>query len=97
LEAWFGTHPGQFSTGLVGITTDGTTSIFTHPQSASPPSDVSGFYEWSLNLTDWYPSGPGGGITVTLVPDTAGTTTTVTATTSEAVPSLFLRAGATQN
>jgi hypothetical protein len=97
LEAWFGTHPGQFSTGLTGLTTDGTTSIFTHPQSASPPSDVSGFYEWSLNLTDWYPSGPGGGITVTLVPDTVGTTTTVTASASEAVPSLFLRVGATQN
>jgi hypothetical protein len=60
---------------------------------------VSGFYEWSPNLVDWYASGngPGGGPTVILVPDTVGTTTTVTASASEALDILFLRAGASQN
>ncbi len=95
LEAWFGTHPGEFNVGLVS---DGTTT-FTHPQNTFPPSDLTGFYEWSPNLVDWYAdgSGPGGGPTVSFVPTTVGTTTTVIATPSQPLGRLFLRAGVIQN
>jgi hypothetical protein len=96
LEAWFGTHPGEFSQGLAGLTTDGTTTTFEHPRNANPPSDLTGFYQWSLNLVDWYAGdgaeGPAGGPTVTISPTTGGTTTTATATASEAMARLFLRA-----
>lgn len=97
LEAWFGTHPGQFNAGLANFATNGTTTTFTHPRNADVPTDVSGhFYDWCVNLADWYPSGggPGGGPTVTFVPVTVGTTTTVTATASEPIPKLFIRARA---
>jgi len=99
LEAWLGTHPGQFDPGLTGLSTDGTISTFTHSQNDDPPSDLTGYYEWSPNLIDWYASGsgPGGGPTVSFVPNTVGTTTTVTATASGQVDRLFLRAGVTQN
>ena len=98
IEAWFGIHPGEFSEGLAGLSTDGTTTTFSHPQNTSPPSDISGAYQWSLNLVDWYPSGagPGGGPTVSFVPVTAGATTTVTATASEAMVRIFVRVVATQ-
>ena len=58
-----------------------------------------GFYQWSPNLVDWYGGGdgPAGGPTVTISPITIGTTTTVTATASEGLDRLFLRAGVTQN
>ena len=99
LEAWFGTHPGQFNAGLSEFSTDGTTTSFEHPQNDDPPSDLSGYYKWSTNLKDWYASGngPGGGLTVSFVPNTVGTTTTVTATASEALDRLFVRVGVMQN
>ena len=98
LEAWFGTHPGEWSAGTAEISSDGTTTIFTHPQNPTPPSDVSGYYEWSPDLAAWYGtgSGPAGGPTVTFVPVTASSTTTVTATASEALSRLFLRVVAAQ-
>ncbi len=95
LEAWFGSHPGQFSTGLANFATNGTTTTFTHPQSASSPTDVTGhFYDWCENLVDWYPSGAGpvGGPTVNFDPVTVATTTTVTATASEPIGRVFVRA-----
>ena len=60
---------------------------------------ISGYDEWSPNLTDWYAcgSGPGGGVTVTFSPSTVGTTTTVTATVSGASDRIFLRAGVRQD
>jgi hypothetical protein len=96
LEAWFGTHPGQFDPGLVADRA----ATFIHPRNEHPPADVSGFYEWSPNLSDWYAggSGPAGGPTVTLIPVTVGTATaTVTATASEQIDRLFLRVGASQS
>jgi hypothetical protein len=101
LEAWFGTDPGEFNPGLAGLTTDGTTTTFTHPQNANPPSDLTGFYQWSPNLQDWYAGdgieGPGDGPTVGIFPNTGGTTTTVTVTASETMGRIFLRAGVMQN
>lgn len=90
---WFSLERGY------GLATTGTTTTFTHPQNLSPPTDVSGFYQWSPNLADWYPSGggPGGGPTVTMVPTTVGTTTTLTATASVELPHLFLRVAARRN
>lgn len=94
LEAWFGTNPGQFNSGLTGLDHNGFISTFTHPQNDDPLTDVVGFYRWSPNLVDWYGSGsgPGTGPVVTLEPVTIGTSTTVTATASEALERLFLRA-----
>jgi hypothetical protein len=93
IEAWFGTHPGQWNAGLA------TTPLFSHPQNPSPPSDVRGSYQWSPNLVDWYDSGsgPAGGPDVTMVPVTVGTTTTVAATASVALERIFLRVKASRN
>jgi hypothetical protein len=95
LEAWLGTHPGQFNAGLANISSIGLTTTFTHPQSATAPDDLTGYYQWSPNLTDWYFSGkgPDGGVSVTFSTSTTGTTTTVTATASEHSDRIFLRAG----
>lgn len=97
IEAWFGTNPGLSNPGLTAGTSDGTTSVFTHPQSLSPPDDVIGSYDWSPNLDDWYGSedGPVGGPTATIVANTIGSTATVTLTASELIPKLFLRATST--
>ncbi len=99
LEAWFGTHPGEFSPGLADLATDGSTSTFNHPRNETAPSNLAGFYEWSPNLSDWYGSGGGTGAdpTVSFVPNTEGITTTVTATSSTPLDRLYIRAVATQN
>lgn len=101
LEVWFGTHPGASSQSLSGLATDGTTLTFTHPRSANPPTDLSIFYQWSKNLVDWYEcdgvDGPASGQTVNATWATVGTTTTATATASEAMERLFIRAGIQQN
>jgi hypothetical protein len=101
LEAWFGTDPGAFDPGLTNLANDGTATTFSHPQNEDPPSNVTGFYQWSINLTDWYAGdgvdGPPGGPIMTMSPNTVGTTTTVTATASETLKSLFLRVGAVQD
>ncbi len=101
VEAWFGSHPGQFNSGLANISSNGLITTFTHPQNASPPDDLTGRYEWSPNLTHWYLSGtgPAGGATVTFSATTTGTTTTVTATASasEGTERIFLRAGVSQD
>ena len=83
LEAWFGTDPSRFNTGLADLATVGTITTFTHPRNANPPVDAAGgFYDWCEDLLTWHPGGggPPGGPTVTFVPATVGTTTTVTAT-----------------
>lgn len=95
LEAWFGTHPGEFTEGLVGLATNGTTSSFTHPQNEAPVSDLAGIYQWSPNLRDWFAGdgaeGPPGGPTVTISSDTVEGTTSVTTTASGPQEKLFLR------
>ena len=101
LEAWFGTHPGLFDAGLADLANNGTTTTFTHPRNETPPSDLTVFYEWSPDLQLWYGGdgidGPADGSTVTVVPNPVGTTTSVTATASGALDSLFLRVGVAQN
>jgi hypothetical protein len=101
LEAWFGTHPGQFNAGITGVTNNGDVVTFIHPSNEEMPGDISGFYQWSPNLVDWYAGdgvdGPPGGPTVTITSETTAVTTTVTATTDGAPVLLFLRAGVTRN
>jgi hypothetical protein len=101
LEAWFGTHPGQFNSGLSNISTSGNITTFTHPQNAILPDDLTGYYEWSPNLLDWYAGdgveGPGGGLTVTIDSNSIDGTTTVTATVTGAADRIFLRAGVLQD
>ncbi|MCU0780722.1 MAG: Ig-like domain-containing protein, partial [Akkermansiaceae bacterium] len=96
VENFFGTHPGEFSQGLLAGTNSGNTFTFTHPQGATPASDLTPAYRWSTDLINWYAGdnvdGPGGGLTVGIVADPVGPpTTTVTATASQAVSTLFLR------
>jgi methionine-rich copper-binding protein CopC len=102
VENFFGTHPGEFSQGLLAGTQSGNSFTFTHPQNATPAGDLTPTYRWSTNLIDWYAGdnldGPGGGLTVGIVADPVGPpTTTVTATTSQPVPMLFFRVETTAN
>jgi len=93
VEAWFGTHPGEFSAGLTAPVTDGTVTTFTHPRNENPPSDLTGSYQWSPNLTDWYAGdgldGPEGGPTMTITADNEETITAVTATATVTIPDKF--------
>ena len=96
VENFFGTHPGEFSQGLLAGTQSGNSFTFTHPQSATPAGDLTYTYRWSTDLAEWYAGdnldGPGGGLTVDIVPDPVGPpTTTVTATASAPMPRIFLR------
>jgi len=101
LEAWFGTHPGQFNAGLEELTTNGTTASFKHSKNTTLPSDISGYYEWSTNLTDWYltdgVADSVGGFTVATAANTVGAVATVVATASSPTDRLFLRAAVTRN
>ena len=100
LEAWFGTHPGEFSAGLSEITTDGTVSTFSHPLNPDMPGDLGAYYQWSPNLVDWYDGdgidGPPSGNTVVIISNSIESTTTITATGSEAFGNLFFRVGVKQ-
>lgn len=96
VEAFFGTNPNSPSTGIANVTTNGTVTTFTHPQADPQLDDVNTTYQWSSDLANWYDGdgvdGPGGGLTVEIpgVTPVAGIST-VTATASQPVPSLFLR------
>ena len=102
VENVLGTAPNAGNAGLTAGVLSGNTFTFTHPQNATPASDVSApAYTWSTDLQTFHASGASsGGITVNLVaaPNTPSTgTTTVTATVTGAVPSgLFVRLGVTQ-
>ena len=95
LEAFFGSNPLEFSSGLVGLSVDGSTSIFSHPHNENPVMDVSGSYEWSLDLVNWYAGdgvdGPANGVTVAISSNTEGSNTTVTAAASEEVERVFFQ------
>jgi len=103
LENFLGTAPNAGNAGLTAGTLSGDTFTFTHPQNATPASDVSApVYTWSTDLVNWNATGASsGGIIVDLAPDTdnpvAGTTT-VSATVTGTLPAkLFVRLGVSQN
>ena len=101
VEAWFGTDPRASNPGLVELATNGLTTTFRHPRNALAPADLTGSYEWSTDMVTWYVgngiAGPPGGAKVNIVASSAQNTTTVTASSSESLLRLFLRAKATQN
>lgn len=97
IEAFYGTHPGEPSQGLGHITSDGTTTTLTHPQSQNPPADLSLFYQWSTNLVDWHDCNPSGGEPVSVTTETADGTATVSVTGSGDMDRLFLRSMVQQN
>ncbi len=101
VEAFFGTAPDAANAGITQVATDGTTTTFAHPQADPALIDINASYEWSLDLENWYAGdgidGPLDGPTVdipTVVPVEG--TATVTATASEPLPQLYLRAVVTQ-
>ena len=101
VENFFGTNPGVASSGLVAGRVSGNTFTFTHPQNATPASDLTAAYQWSLDLGSFHASGASaGGITVNLVPapntPSAGTTTVTATVTGTVPPKLFVRLGVTQ-
>ncbi len=96
VEGFFGSNPAVANGGLSSPSTNGTTTTFTHPQANPALSDVTGSYEWSLDLNTWYAGdgvdGPVGGATVNIPKVTpVGGTATVTATASEPLTELFIR------
>ena len=103
VENFFGTNPGTFSTGLVVGTVSGNTFTFTHPQNATPASDLSAAYLWSKDLATFNASGAtdGAGTTVTFTTQLntpAPGITTVTATvTGTATTKLFADVKVTKN
>lgn len=97
LEAWFGTNPGQFDQGLAVTPGIAPSLTLTHPRNNEPLVDITGYYEWSPNLIDWYDSGdgPDPGPVVTLISSPDLNSTTVTATIDDpATRVVFLRVGA---
>jgi hypothetical protein len=106
VENFLGTAPNAGNAGLTAGTLSGNTFTFTHPQNATPASDVSApAYTWSTDLQTFHASGAtSGGITVNLLATpnipSAGTTTvtaTVTGTVTGTTPSkLFVRLGVSQ-
>ncbi|RYD40010.1 MAG: hypothetical protein EOP85_14985 [Verrucomicrobiaceae bacterium] len=97
VEAFLGSNPSVANGGAVSqVSSNGTVTTFTHPQAGIVPSDVTGSYEWSLDLGTWYPgdgaAGPAGGPTVN-IPRVApvGGIATVTATSSAPVGKLIIR------
>ena len=100
VEAFLGTDPSLPNGGSISdVTTNGTVTIFHHPQASPALGDVTGFYEWSLDLGTWYVGdgiqGPGGGMTVSIpTVSPVGGTSTVTATSSGLFEKLFIRVSA---
>lgn len=95
VEAVFGTHPAENSSGFADLGTDRSTTTFTHPMSDNPPGDLSLNYQWSTNLADWYAGdgvdGPLSGESVSITAQTLDATAHVTATASPSMDHLFLR------
>ena len=96
VKNFFGTNPTVFSGGLVAGPVSGNTFTFTHPQNATPASDVSATYRWSKDLATFHASGAtdGAGTTVILTTQlntpVAGTTTVTATVTGAATTKLFV-------
>jgi hypothetical protein len=100
IEGWFGTDPSVGNPGLTQVARSGAVFSFQHPEADPALSDVTGSYEWSLDLAAWNPPGTVGDTTVAISTSTdSGTTTVEAATTGSTVPptQLFLRAVATED
>ena len=100
VEAWFGTNPATGNAGLMEVSRSGNIVTFTHPVAEPPLTDVSGAYEWSLDLNTWNSSGDsesGATVTISASPPVDGIAT-VNATIAGTIPDrIFIRAMATLN
>ena len=102
VENFFGTNPGTFTQGLAAGIRSGNTFTFTHPQNASPVSDLTASYSWSNDLASFLVNGATDGaatkVDFTTQPNTPSPgITTVTATvTGTATSKLFVRVNVTQ-
>jgi methionine-rich copper-binding protein CopC len=66
VENFFGTNPSTFTQGLIAGSKIGNTFTFTHPQNASPATDLTASYRWSTDLATFHLGGAtSGGTTVT--------------------------------
>jgi hypothetical protein len=66
VENILGSDPSVANAGLNTVSGTATSVTFRHTRADSPATDLTATYEWSADLATWYPSGPGGGITVTI-------------------------------
>jgi autotransporter-associated beta strand protein len=102
VENFFGTNPGVSSSGLVAVSAGGGVFTFTHPQNATPASDLTASYAWSKDLATFLANGATDGaltkVDFTTQADTPSPgITTVTATvTGTATSKLFVRVNVTQ-
>lgn len=103
VENFFGTAPDQFSPGLLSGVKTGNSFIFSHPQAATPASDITGFYRWSKDLTSFHAEGAADGDSTTvsfvIQPNTpsSGTTTVTGNITGTPTDKLFLKACVSSN
>jgi hypothetical protein len=97
VEGFMGTDPGvPNGSAITQVSGNGTVTTFTHPKATPALNDVTGSYEWSLDLGTWYAGdgaeGPAGGPTVSIpAAGSVGGTATVTATSSAPLGKLFIR------
>jgi hypothetical protein len=102
VENFFGTNPGTFTQGLLVGIKSGNTFTFTHPQSATPASDLTASYRWSKDLASFLASGAtdGAGTTVSFTTQantpSSGITTVTATVTGTATSNLFVRVNVTQ-
>jgi hypothetical protein len=95
IEAWFGTRPDVFSTGVLLVGRNGNNMQFSHPRSEAPPGDLGGHYMWSKDLVVWHEcngaDGPLSGERVNVALETVGNTTIVTAIPSGPMQFMFIK------
>lgn len=66
VENILGSDPSVANTGLSTVSGTANSVTFRHTRADSPATDLTATYEWSADLATWYPSGAGGGLTVTI-------------------------------
>jgi autotransporter-associated beta strand protein len=104
VENLMGTSPAAFNQGLTSVSSTGANLKFRHTLSTTPASDLTGAYEWSVNLSNWNADGAtSGGTTVSFgapviitpgTPNLVEVTATVSGTPSSKI---FARFKATQD
>jgi methionine-rich copper-binding protein CopC len=90
VENFFGTNPSAFTQGLIAESKSGNTFTFTHPQNASPATDITASYRWSMDLATFHLGGATSGGTTVILTTEANTPspgfTRVTATATGTLP-----------
>jgi hypothetical protein len=102
VENFFGTDPSAFSSGLVAGAVGVNTFTFTHPQNATPASDLTAAYQWSKDLATFNADGATDGdntkvdFNAQLDTPVAGTTTVTATVSGTATSKLFVNVKVTQ-